>query len=362
MFARHKAGNQVHRAGPVQRVERNQIFQPRRFGVLEHALHAGAFKLKHRLRASVLKQRVSRPVFQVDVFKRKVFLPRMAADDKFTRQLQNGQRRQSQKVELDEASGFHVVLVKLADRRTAAGLLIQRAKIRQPPRRNQHAPGVHADIARQPFELARQLQQRVNVFLLALALGQNRLGFERIDQLAAAAARWRQLQRHRLTGLVRNQLGNAIAKAVRKIQHPAHVANRRPRRHRAESHDLADGIVAVFVLHVVDDAVAVGLAKVDVKVGHRDALGVQKALEQQVVFQRIEVGDFQRIRHQRACARTPARPDRAAVVFRPFDEVAHDQEVARKAHVQNRVDLELQPRHVLGPLGVALRGRRVEMG
>ena len=38
-----------------------------------------------------------------------------------------------------------------------------------------------------------------------------------------------------------------------------------------------------FCLHVVDHAVAVALAEVDVEVGHRHALGVQEALEQQVV-------------------------------------------------------------------------------
>ena len=115
--------------------------------------------------------------------------------------------------------------------------------------------------------------------------------------------------------------------------------------------------LAVLVLDVVDDAVAVGLAEVDVEVGHRHPLGVQEALEQQVVLQRVEVGDLERIRDQRAGARAPARPDRAAVLLGPVDEVAHDQEVAREAHLQDRVDLELQPLHVARHLLLALRRR-----
>ena len=42
---------------------------------------------------------------------------------------------------------------------------------------------------------------------------------------------------------------------------------------------------------VVDDAVAAVHAEVDVEVRHRHALGIQEALEQQVVAQRIEIGD-----------------------------------------------------------------------
>ena len=119
--------------------------------------------------------------------------------------------------------------------------------------------------------------------------------------------------------------------------------------------------LAVLVLDVVDDAVAVALAEVDVEVGHRHPLGVQEALEQQVVLQRVEVGDLERIRHQRAGAGTPARPHRAAVVLGPVDEVAHDQEVAREPHLQDGVDLELQPLHVARHLLVALRRVRVEV-
>ena len=144
--------------------------------------------------------------------------------------------------------------------------------------------------------------------------------------------------------------------AVAHAQHPADVAQRGLGGHRAEGGDLAHRGAAVAVLDVVDDAVAVALAEVDVEVGHRDPLGIQEALEQQVVLQRIQVGDRQHIGHQRARARAPARAHRAAVGLGPADEVRHDQEVAGKAHLQDRRQLELQPLDIARALGVALRG------
>ena len=92
-----------------------------------------------------------------------------------------------------------------------------------------------------------------------------------------------------------------------------------------------------------------------------DTIRIQEALEQQVVAQRVEVGDLQRIGHQRARARAAPRADRAAVVLGPVDEVRDDQEAAREAHLQDGRDLEVEPLHVARPLLVALCGVGVEM-
>ena len=81
---------------------------------------------------------------------------------------------------------------------------------------------------------------------------------------------------------------------------------------------------------------------------------IQEALEQQVVADRIQVGNAQRVGHQRAGARAPPRPDRNAVVLAPVDEVLHDQEVAGKAHLDDGLALPAQAFVVLVALGVAL--------
>jgi hypothetical protein len=74
--------------------------------------------------------------------------------------------------------GLHVVLVVLAHGRVAARLLVQRAEIGELARRDQHAAGVHADVAGHALELLRQRQQRLDVVLLLQPLGQHRLGLD----------------------------------------------------------------------------------------------------------------------------------------------------------------------------------------
>ena len=125
-------------------------------------------------------------------------------------------------------------------------------------------------------------------------------------------------------------------------EHARDVAHHGLRGHRAVGDDLRDALAAVALRHVVDHAVAAVHAEVDVEVGHGDALGIQEALEQQVVAQRIEVGDAERVRDQRAGAGAAARADRHAVLARPADEVGDDQEVAGEAHLADDAELGLR--------------------
>ena len=128
------------------------------------------------------------------------------------------------------------------------------------------------------------------------------------------------------------------------------------------------------MLHVFDHFAAAVLAEVDIEVRHRDAFGIEEALEQQAEPDRVEVGNRQRIRHQRACARTTARTDRNAVGLGPFDEVRHDQEVTRVFHAGDDVELEREPLVVVlfgrprrqavnaEPFGKALLGLAAQLG
>src|SRR5690606_23270698 len=106
--------------------------------------------------------------------------------------------------------------------------------------------------------------------------------------------------------------------------------------------DLRDGFAAIAIGDVVDDAVAPLHAEIDIEIRHRHALGIEKALEQQIVFERIEIGNFQRIGHQRTRARAAAGADRNIVILGPADEVHDDEKVTRKSHLDDDVEFEIE--------------------
>ena len=78
------------------------------------------------------------------------------------------------------------------------------------------------------------------------------------------------------------------------------------------------------------------------RIGHADPFGVQKAFEQQGIAQRVQIGDRQRIGHQTARARTPPWSHGNALILGPFDKIRHDQEIARKAHLDDDIQLQVQ--------------------
>ncbi|MCY1425308.1 hypothetical protein D9M71_410930 [compost metagenome] len=154
----------------------------------------------------------------------------------------------------------------------------------------------------------------------------------------------------------RNHLRQAVGQAVGLALNPRHVTHHRLGGHGTEGDDLADRIAAVLLGYVVDDAVATIHAEVDVEVRHRNPFRVQEPLEQQVVFQRVEVGNLLYIGHQRASTRPPARADRHAVVLGPLDKVHNDQEVSRESHLDNDIQLEIQPVDIHLALGLVVLG------
>ena len=234
----------------------------------------------------------------------------------------------------------------MADERIRAVSHVERREIGQRSRRNQHASGVHANVTRDAFELDGQLHQ-LRDFLFGLdAVVELRLLFDRLGQRDAK--------------LVWNQLSDSVNLVVAHPQYPAHITNHRFRGHRPKGGDLRHRIVAVLVLHVIDHAIAPLLTKINVEVGHRYPLGVQKTLKQQIVLQRIEIGNAEGIGDQRTGARTAARPNRHAVVLCPADEVCDDQEVAGKAHLNDGLNLKLEPLRVVGTHRIALARVGVE--
>ena len=75
------------------------------------------------------------------------------------------------------------------------------------------------------------------------------------------------------------------------------------------------------------------IIKVGINIRQRDTVGVKETLKQQVVFQRVDLGDTQAIGHHATCCRTTTRTHHdAQLIAGRIDEVLHDEKVARETH------------------------------
>ena len=340
----------AHRAGPVERHQRDQVVELGGLDLAQGVAHPVRLELEHADRLAALKHLVGAEV--VERQGRHVRpLPRRLLHDVQGR-LDHVEVAQTEEVHLQQADLLDRLHRVLRDRavgalalgvRGGAAILgeLQRHDVRERSVGDHHGGGVDGGVADDPLEALGRLDHLARLGLRVVHAAQLGLLDEVLVEGLGAA--------HDRLG---DQLRQAIARAVVEPEHPRRVARCGSREHPAERDDLRDRLTPVLVRHVLDHALAALDGEVDVDVRHRDALGVQEALEQQVVLERVDVRDPERVGHDRAGRGAAARADGDAAVLREADEVPDDQEVGGEAHLLDHRQLQLEPLQCLG-------GRRV---
>ena len=333
VLALDELGDELHRPGAVERDERDDVLEAVGPRALDEITHAARFELEYRRRVGVGEHRVGVGIVERDLLEREIGLPHCA--DRLHRPVEDGERGEAEEVELHQADALDVLHVELRDRALGSLGRVERAEIGELARGDQHATRVHADVARETFELPGEGEQLARLLLGLFALRQARLHLACI------------LQGDALAGLEGNELRQFVRARVAPFHDAPDVAHHGARGHRAEGRDLRDRLRPVLLLHVLDHPVAPALAEVDVEVGHRYTLRIQEALEQEVVAQGIQVGDAERVGDQRPGARAASRTDRHAVRFGPVDEVGDDEEVAGESHLDDCSQFDFEAKLVL---------------
>ncbi|KFM93090.1 hypothetical protein DJ90_2785 [Paenibacillus macerans] len=141
----------------------------------------------------------------------------------------------------------------------------------------------------------------------------------------------------------RNQLRRLVDFAKRHVQRPAHIANGGAGRHRPERNDLGHVLGPVFACHIGDHLVAALVAEIDIDIRHRHPLGIQKPFKQQVILDRVDIGDAQHVSNQAACRRSPARAGNDPAVVSEGNEIPNDEKIIGKSHLADHFQLITQP-------------------
>ncbi|KAF5035124.1 hypothetical protein DSECCO2_588920 [anaerobic digester metagenome] len=295
---------------------------------LEHAqvfAHALAFHLEDAVGVAPAEEFVGGRIGHGQGFEIGRLLPHFLDD--LERVVDDRDGFETQEVELDESRLLHALHVPLGHGFVVFPL-IERHVLGHGLVGDDHAGGVGGGVAGQAFQAARDVDEP----------GDARIGAH--ERLELGLELQRLVDGH--LEVFGDELGDAVGLAEGHAERPAHVAHHALGLHGAEGGDLGHGIGAVVLGDVADDLMAAAFAEVHVDIGHAHALDIEEALEKEVVRHGVEVGDAQRIRHQRPGRRTAPRPDGDVVVLGPVDEVLDDEEIAREAHLLDDVELELQ--------------------
>ena len=318
------------RAWPIERVQRNQVFEPLRLGFAQNVAHAAALELENAVGLPVLKNLIRLGIVQwngVDV----ELHARGPLD------LGNGvgnqrQRTEAEKIHFQEADAFDLLHRPLRGDFVPRSL-VERRVLGDRPGRNHDTSRVDRGMPRHAFEPPGDAQQLLHLRIGPLHFLERRALFERLVE--------RHIQRRR------NLFRNLVDVGKRHLQHAPDIANDRLGFHRAERDDLRHVLAAVLPGDVVDHFAAPPLAEIDIDIRQRDAFRVQEPFEDQIEVDWIDVRDAHAVRYQAARGGSAPRTDRNALFARIPDEVPDNQEVPRVPHLLDHVDFVREPAFVL---------------
>ena len=325
----------THRAGSVQRDDGRDVFEVVGLHEAQKRAHRPAVELENTESVTAGQQVVGGAVIEREVFEIEFFATVHA--DVVERVGDDREVAQPQEVHLDEAEGLTRRVVELGDDLAVLLAAHDRDDVEQRLGRHDDTGRVHAPLALQPLEPERSVEnglgvgidfdQRAELARLFVALV---LGVEHAPEFHVFAHHG---GRHGLRQL--------FAHAERETEHAPGIFQRLLRLDRAVRDDLRHALGAVLVGDVLDDLAAATVIEIDVEVGHRDAIGVEEALEDEAVLEGVEIGDLHGVGDHGPGTRTATRPHADAVVFGPVDEVGDDEEVPREPHLQDDAGLVL---------------------
>ena len=224
------------------------------------------------------------------------------------------ERAEAQEVHLQQSDPLDLLHRPLRDDFVFLAL-VERYEFGERPWRDDDTRGVDRGVAGHAFETPGDGEKLLHTVVLLLHLLERRVLFQRL------------LERHVERG--GDGLGDFVRVGVRDVHDAGDVTHHRARLHRSKRDDLRNVLASVLARDIVDDFAATALAEIDVDIRQRNALRVEEALEDQVVLDRIDIGDPQAVGHEAAGCRPTARPDGDSLLPCVSDEVPDDQEVPR---------------------------------
>ena len=284
-------GDVGHRPRPEERDEGDQVLELGRLHLAQRLAHARTTRTGRR--------RVESPRRSIVVgLRRRRAGPargRGSGRSSAERLVDHVEVAQPEEVHLQQAERLDVLHRELRHDLLVGALLLERHELDERPVGDDDAGGVDRVLADEALERLREVDDLADDLVGVVGLAELGAGLQALLEVDLRA--------------LGDQLRDPVDDAVGDVEHAPRVAHGGARGHRPEGDDLGDAVAAVLLGDVVDHPLAAVDREVDVDVRHRLAARVQEALEEQVVADRVDVGDLEAVRDERARRRAAARPD-----------------------------------------------------
>ena len=142
--------------------------------------------------------------------------------------------------------------------------------------------------------------------------------------------------------LLWDHLGNAVYKCIWKIHHTSHITDHATCCQRTKGYDLHHTVGTVFAADILDHRLSALWFKVHVNIRHGYSLRIQETFKEQIIPDRVQLGDPKCIGNQASCGRTSSRTNHDIVVPGIFDKIPYDEKVIYISHIFDSRQLIIQ--------------------
>ena len=163
-----------------------------------------------------------------------------------------------------------------------------------------------------------------------------------------------------LSQMVWHHLGQTVGFVYRDMGDSCHVLDGALCRHRAEGDDAGDMVGSVGFLYILVRCRQI--FEIHVYIRHVDSVRIEETLEQELVLDWVEVGDFQAVGHNGTGSGASSGAYEVAHSARSADVIRYNQEVVREAHLGDGLEFEVDARFLLFGEGVAVALPRTLIG
>ena len=141
---------------------------------------------------------------------------------------------------------------------------------------------------------------------------------------------------------VRNRFCKLIRVTVRQIHDTCNITDHTFGGKRSESDDLYYFVRTIFACDIIDYILAMCVFEINVNIRHGYTFRIQETFEEQIILNRINVGDVHTIGSNTAGGRTPSRAYCNVVFTAIIDVIPYDQEIIHVPHFPNNGQFVIQ--------------------
>ena len=316
----YEVRNIVHRARTIEGVHRNEVFETCRLELDKPLLHTRRLELEYAGSVSTAVKLVCKWVFDIDLLY--VEFDAVALLDVCLALLYDRQCSKSKEVHLEHSHLLDVVSVVLRHPHILASELVvgdtDRNELGKVSSADDHGTCVHSGLTYTPLKLAGICQYLLGKFGTVLQLILKVVMLQTVNKLRLdfLLLFLSVLVKNRLSifvkfvyfeRLVRNHLGQSVRLLDRHAADARNVLDRRLCGHRTICDNVRDLLLAVLLFDILEHPVASIIVKVNIHIRHVDTVRVEESLEEEVVLDRVDIGDLEAVCHCRTCSRTTSR-------------------------------------------------------